>query len=782
MHWNNWIPVVGLVLLSRFNMPRTCALRLAGFEPTSGFRRAQELLSRACVSHAPYEPPRQPSAQTVHQHRTATAWEIGWQGGDKLRFVDKAKGLSHPAHAADLALPQDLVDAVRFVVRRREGVVPWREARLQLLRDCAALVEDLRVAMVARMSKSVHFVCAGYNLALLAVIVNATHLPDVFLVRRFMYGFPVCGDLPVTGVFSDGGKRAEQLMPSVVNDSSNKRWNALLERSIVRRGRLAVADKDSVAWLAFQAVWDKTIAEVDGGWCVGPTPSPDGSRRGFSLLELNSHPMLKGSGSYRVIRRFGVEQKGSIRPVDNCTENGLNLVTGSGDKVTLIRPDSPARVCACFAREQLAWQEELQRQGRWEEEGGTAVDGVPDPYIHGNDDVKKAFRRIPNAAVGLMVVGVLNPLSLRAEFFVLPSFVFGSISAVMSWNRVPAAYTHFARRLLAVPSTAYVDDFQVGGPVYDQESSQASQSSMLDIIGLGFDSSKHEDGVQVSVNLGVESDFSLVNSRSPSVLLGVTDERKAKLAVVVAEILRDGVISHALALRLYGKARWTVCPVFGKIGLGVLHRLPSVTRTESVADGTLLGDDLRTLLKMLPMLRPVYFPLFARRDAPLLVWTDASEDNTLLGELGVVVWCPVRGCAFAAGSRAPQYMLDWLRNRQLKKKYITQWELFAVLVAFLTFPELFHFRLVHHFVDNKGALGGLIKGYSDKPDSARIINMVHAQAVRYSCFPWFGFVYSEDNIADGPSRGVFSDVEKLGAAVSQLVWPDLQVLAGWSVD
>jgi len=58
------------------------------------------------------------------------------------------------------------------------------------------------------------------------------------------------------------------------------------------------------------------------------------------------------------------------------------------------------------------------------------------------------------------------------------------------------------------------------------------------------------------------------------VLLGVTDERKAKLAAVVAEVLRGGTISHALALRLYGKARWTVCPVFGKVGLGVLHRLP----------------------------------------------------------------------------------------------------------------------------------------------------------------------------------------------------------------
>jgi len=85
------------------------------------------------------------------------------------------------------------------------------------------------------------------------------------------------------------------------------------------------------------------------------------------------------------------------------------------------------------------------------------------------------------------------------------------------------------------------------------------------------------------------------------------------------------------------------------------------------------------------MLRPVAFPLFARRDAPLLVWTDASEDETLLGEIGAFVWCPVRRMAFAAGSKAPSSLLVWLRRQQIKKKYITQWELFAVLVAFLCF-------------------------------------------------------------------------------------------------
>ena len=85
--------------------------------------------------------------------------------------------------------------------------------------------------------------------------------------------------------------------------------------------------------------------------------------------------------------------------------------------------------------------------------------------------------------------------------------------------------------------------------------------------------------------------------------------------------------------------------------------------------------------------------------------------------------------------------------------------------------------LVHHFIDNKGARAGIVKGSSGKPDSARIIDALHVELVALACQPWFGFVYSEDNLSDDPSRGEWGLLRRLGAEPRDIVLPRL---AGWA--
>jgi hypothetical protein len=95
---------------------------------------------------------------------------------------------------------------------------------------------------------------------------------------------------------------------------------------------------------------------------------------------------------------------------------------------------------------------------------------------------------------------------------------------------------------------------------------------------------------------------------------------------------------------------------------------------------------------------------------------------------------------------------------------------------------------VHHFVDNKAALAGSVSGFSSKPDSARVLHALAVRVMRLACNPWFGFVYSEDNISDGPSRGDFALLKAMGAKRRALVRPSLASLGsgdevvtpGWS--
>ena len=103
--------------------------------------------------------------------------------------------------------------------------------------------------------------------------------------------------------------------------------------------------------------------------------------------------------------------------------------------------------------------------------------------------------------------------------------------------------------------------------------------------------------------------------------------------------------------------------------------------------------------------------------------------------------------------------------------YICQAELLAYLCAYLTFPDLLEGHLIHHFGDNMAAISGVVKGGSSLPDSARLIHAIHLQVLRLRCYPWFGFVYSEDNVADLPSRLDFVLMRRIGAVERRCVFP-----------
>ena len=62
-------------------------------------------------------------------------------------------------------------------------------------------------------------------------------------------------------------------------------------------------------------------------------------------------------------------------------------------------------------------------------------------------------------------------------------------------------------------------------------------------------------------------------------------------------------------------------------------------------------------------------------------------------------------------------------------------------------------RPVELWVDNTGAIGSLVKGYSGTPDCARIVNMFHFAVAKAGIKSlWIDYVPSESNPADVPSR------------------------------
>ena len=111
-----------------------------------------------------------------------------------------------------------------------------------------------------------------------------------------------------------------------------------------------------------------------------------------------------------------------------------------------------------------------------------------------------------------------------------------------------------------------------------------------------------------------------------------------------------------------------------------------------------------------------------------------------------------------------------------KKQYITQLEMVAAVAAYTTFGDLLTNRKAVHWIDNQGALAGLIKGYGRDSDCAKLLHaQVAISLITKTCI-WYAYIASEANIADLPSRGDLEYLTTLGSEERALVIPELD---GW---
>ena len=80
----------------------------------------------------------------------------------------------------------------------------------------------------------------------------------------------------------------------------------------------------------------------------------------------------------------------------------------------------------------------------------------------------------------------------------------------------------------------------------------------------------------------------------------------------------------------------------------------------------------------------------------------------------------------------------------------------AAISVYSTYPQLIAGRKVLHWVDNTVALSALVHGYAGKPDLAKSVNVFYLQMLALRASVYFEFVPSKANIADLPSRRLYT--------------------------
>ena len=191
---------------------------------------------------------------------------------------------------------------------------------------------------------------------------------DTTITRRFVEGFPIVGDIPDSGVYrpiqaADPVEHAEKLR--AFRDTAGA-WIANLMR------RLARGSDDE----ADDAVAMKTRSEHSKGLVVGPYRSVGALVQRMRAMFPHAR---EGSTAPRLMKRFGIAQKGSIRAIDDALSNGANGATRMSETVATPSFAYPAVVARAVA-------------------AAAACDGASAPRMSvAMLDLRAAYRSIPTA-------------------------------------------------------------------------------------------------------------------------------------------------------------------------------------------------------------------------------------------------------------------------------------------------------------------------------------------------------------------------------------------------
>ena len=720
---------------------------------------------------------------------------------DIKQHLSEAAVLAHPLDHVASGLPPDVKAAAEWLISHHNPsphapvpvpVAPApsprpldpalgniRRQRMDTIERIAASLDPLERVLAEAMPPHVaNMVAYAPRTVLIHAIGTAIDWPDANLACDMCCGLPPTGTLPDTGVFRrDVNAECPEAFDALCKRDPS--WNHDLISSITHEA--AQPDKATL----IQESWAKTQKECAIGWC---TPV------GGGLAELEAR---YGAGKCRAMRRFGVDQHGSTRVCDNGAKSGHNRCTGSPERITCESADFPIEAAGLFAGL-------LGIDGTWSMQTATC-------------DVVAAYRRLACGDPSRTVVAQWDPRpkaegGQRVAFFYVHGFNFGLSSAVIGYYRWSEFVTRSAVRLLPVVCCHYVDDWCIAEPTFCGGEGQQALLRFARLLGVHFDAIEYRDRLTGEdkvlpakrqspgfkrLFLGVETDFTRFASTG-KVYVTVPQPRIDKISAMMEEAIKTGELHASVARKLCGKLQFLLGWVAGRFGRAALQPLYHRAERRATKLGLALEMALNFLLHAVKSLsaREVCV-VAANAGPPVLVWSDAmyktahdapSDDDIIVedGQLGFVVRFPggMRGPAdppLLPPPEHPRYVHgalacgpDVIAELEARKQQIGQLELLGAVAPYYSLAPYLKGRRVLHWIDNTAALAGIAKGYSSKPDSARIIHSFHALGISLQADVHFEYVASEANIADLPSRGDFDFLTStLGSVLVPLRIPPL---------
>ena len=648
--------------------------------------------------------------------------------------LNRPPPLEEEAKRAAAEVPADLAAAIDYICDRGPQVVTDRENRMVTLRRLAGELHGLRKALDECKSEGAREIAGSFNVAWTAACMDAmgSAWPDKSLALNYIVGFPVVFNIPDSGVYKAETKAAEMSPAEFMR--GNTRMTAHIQRSLEKEAE--GEDTGERAEKRAQC-WKKTKEEIASGLVSVPRSKAQMDRK-------------YGRGKWRPLRRSAIKQKGKWRCIDNAKASKHNKATTLHERLTCGRADFPVSMAREFGRRMSKLstsrgiRKRTPRKLRME---------------HGTEDLEAAYRHVPTSQPQFTIAAVWDDESKKVCYIEVPGHNFGLASAVINFNRFPEFAVAIARRLLWIVVEHYVDDKDVTEPGWCGGSGLAFLVELFSEAFFGFPVApdKHVEMEPENEYLGVESDLSRCDA---GVLrMDVSSKRRSKLRDIVDRAIAEQILKSGLAASLFGKARFMLSPVYGSMGKSCLQ--PILAREYQKTQDELtpeIEESLEFISYVCDHLPPLELPLLPFTGERVVIFTDAEgkkrkKGRAPSGHAGFVVYHPKHGVvhSYAAIPASVVALMDRCKERQT---YIGQFELIAAITPFISLPpDWFSGYAVELWIDNAGAVGSLIKGYSGVPDVARIINMFEFSLAKLGISSlYIDYVPTKSNPADVPSR------------------------------
>ena len=631
------------------------------------------------------------------------------------------------------ALPPDLRAAIDYVAAAGGDIKRRRSERMARLRILAARLEPMRAALEAEKCETARLISLRLNVAWMACTTDAMGWADVSQPLRYMTGFPVVFDIPDSGVF------IPDELPAEISREEFERNNTRAVAKISSEIEADALHGSADAKERRRQCWIRTKEEIAAGLVHGP----------YSRARMDKRYKR---GKWRCLGRSAIWQKNKYRCIDNGKRSKHNKATAMHERITCGRADFPVVIAREFAKRQLAARARRTR-------GGIHKRLPRFRMGHGTNDIGAAYRHVPTSQPEYTSVAVWDDDNKTVAYCDVPGHNFGLRSSVVNFCRYPEYHTALSRRLLWCVCEHYIDDDDTAEPSFACRSGQRYLVELGEdhFCGFPFEPEKHSWIQESNEYLGVVQDLSGFQDGYLSV--SVTRSRREKTAALIDTAFDEQSLASGIASSIFGKSRYMLSPVYGCLGKACLQPILQREYTPHRSDLTPeISESLEFIRFACTHMPPLQLPLLPLSTQAVVVFVDAEgekrrRNRAPTGHVGWVVHHPMLGRAHGSAP-IPAELVRLLDQIKKRDTYIGPFELTGAIIPFISLEgEWFAGMPVELYIDNTSALSGLIKGYSGKPDGARLINMFHFAFARLGAASlWIDYVASESNPADVPSR------------------------------